>query len=296
MPIEGTSQDDIKDEDRSESDIDSVMDQPTDSLQLPEEDSDSVGMYQAKKLRKLASYIDWAVSIRKIVYQGPDEFENVLKKQIQLHAMVEGCNRFSSYLDIPPLKLRFPYKRSVVKKSLSNHEKFFQSRPEEECTAALTRFADDMDTTIPQDFHWNGLPFEFLQQLWYIAALQKLSKKASHIGWMDFEIPKGSINPDIYIALCSSIESEKEQREMIRLREKLKKKSQYDMQPLEDFDQSSHISLLKERERIEEQLRLFSRVQEAIKMLPELEQENHSVPAFPLKLNAIDNFVASSPE
>ncbi|MAA79673.1 MAG: hypothetical protein CL916_10470, partial [Deltaproteobacteria bacterium] len=98
MPIEGTNEE-SQEELKSESEVDSVMDALTESLEFAEE-PDEQALLMAKGLRNLASHMDWSVSIRKIVYRGIDEFKESLEKQFTRHMQAHLYDDFCVFLKI----------------------------------------------------------------------------------------------------------------------------------------------------------------------------------------------------
>ena len=58
---------------------------PTEEIDDPEDETLDEELSKAKALKKIADFIKWNVSIKKILQSGLERFENTLYKQFLLH-------------------------------------------------------------------------------------------------------------------------------------------------------------------------------------------------------------------
>ena len=291
MPIEGTNEE-SQEELKSESEVDSVMDALTESLEFAE-DPDEYSLLQAKGLRNLALHIDWSVSIRKIVYRGTDDFKENLEKQFLRHMQAHLYDGLCKILKIKVSPIDAPYRKSHVQRRVKKLHKQAFAVDNEVFVKGLQAYAQEVGHDLPEDKEIANKDIcteELLMSFWFSAQVKKLAKKARHIGWMEFSPPEIKDVPSL-INLCLDFEKQKEEREIIRLKANLKKSSEYDFPQSESFDASVHHSLIREREKIEAQLSLFEKVKAAQKRLPRIEKEDFPYPPFPLKELAVENYI-----
>mgnify|MGYP002033045903 CR=1 FL=1 len=288
MPIEGTneeSQEDLK----SESEVDSVMDALTETLELVE-DPDAFSMLQAKGLRNVALHMDWSVSIRKIVYRGVEEFKVNLEKQFTRYMQAHLYDELCKHLKIKVSSIQPPYRKSQVQRRAQKIKKQVFAVDDEDFLKALNAYAQDVGHDIPEDSTKEYCTEELISSFWFSSVVKKIAKKARHIGWMEFSPPEIH-DVSSLLDLILDFEKQKEEREIIRLRANLKKSSEYELPQSEGFDVSQHFSLIQEREKLETQIKLFERVKVAQKRLPKIERESFALPPFPLKDLAVENYI-----
>ena len=288
MPIEGNSEE-SQEEAKSESEVDSVLDFPTESLDF-EEEPDNASLALAKCLCVLAEHIQWSVSIRKIVYRGISEFEQNLEKQFKRYMEAHLYDGLCSILKIKVAQLSPPYKRDRVARRKKRIRKKIIVIDEARLREGMSLYAQEVGHDLPEDFSPLPLQDELIKKFWFSSEVKKLAKKARHIGWMDFTAPS-VVDIQGLMALCIAYEKQKEEREIIRLRAKLKKISDFDLPAPEGYDASKHYVLIAERERLEQQISFFEKMLVAQKKLPLTERDEFPFPALPLKELPVENYI-----
>ena len=290
MPIEGNGQEEEKEDVRTDSEYDSAFDAPTESLEFSHGEPDSFSLYQAKSLKALAEHMGWIVSIRKIVYRGLNHFEDQLQKQFQRHMECHLWDGICAELGIERTSIQPPYKTDFMRKRSLKQQKRLGSFDDEKIREALVGFASKVSVEIPEDVDVKPIPQSLLEKLWLAKQAHNLAKKASHIGWMDFAVPT-DLSLAALIELYNSFERQKEEREIIRLRAKLKKEAQFDMPTSSTFDRTSHVSLLEAKEELEQQIFLFEKVIQARKKLSVEDREDFPLPALPLRDVNVESYI-----
>ena len=290
MLIEGNGQDDENEDARTDSEYDSAFDAPTESLEFSYGEPDSYSLFQAKSLKSIAEHMGWIVSTRKIVYRGVSHFEDQLRKQFQRHMESHLLDGLCSELGIEKTNIQPPYKTDFIQKRTKKQMQKLKAFPEEKIKEALKSYASKLSVEISADISVQPVPQKLLEKLWLSRQAQNLAKKAIQIGWMDFSIPD-FLSLDVLIDSYKSFEQQKEEREIIRLRAKLKKDAQFDMPTSSSFDRTNHLSLIEAKEELEQQIFLFEKIQSARKKIAPAHRDEFPLPAFPLKDSIVENYL-----
>ncbi|MEC7987718.1 MAG: hypothetical protein VX278_21295, partial [Myxococcota bacterium] len=281
-------------EDSSE-DIDTAeLGVPTEVLPEPEEEPIDQEVSQAKALKKIASYIGWNVSIKKILYSGLERFENALYKQFLLHKDSQKLIYGYRILDKTDVKFSPPYKGTRIARKLAQLRAQEHDLSEENYLKGLQRLSKKLDVPLSDDLKNETNKDVLLEKFYFRFSYRNISKLAEKYQWSDYDIPNDTLSDRQLFNTVKELLLF-EMRSYIKDEIKhLAATHSFQVPKSDEILQNTDLaSLIVENEKLQEQRSLGQKLLNGQKLLSNDELEKLGNPTFPLKSEKVEEYLGT---
>lgn len=266
---------------------------PTEEIEEPEDEALDEDLSKAKALKKIADYIKWNVSIKKILQSGLERFENTLYKQFLLHKDSQKISYGYKILGKSDVTFSPPYKGARIARKMAQLKAQEYELSDEKFRVGIERLSKKLKLSVPENLSIDESD-SILEDLYFRYNYRLISERAEKYKWVDFHKPNNILDDRAFYNSVTTLTLHEVLFEIKEGISYLLSNHQFQVPNAEALLGGTDLAeAIVEKEQLDEQKVLGQKVLNGKKLLPKEEIEKLGEPVFPLKAEKVEEFLST---